>query len=104
VLPSGAVTVAVRNGALGTGCVLGDGGTELDADAVAGAAPVGGGVAVPTGAVASAVGAGKSALFPLLPAGAEPTCPAPSVDVVQAASVTSAPASASHRVERMRTA
>jgi hypothetical protein len=113
VLPSGAVTVALRSGALGTGCVPGavERGAEAEAvgdavgDAVAEAvadAVAAGGVTVATGEPASALGAGKSALLP--PAGTVPPCPTPWVDVVHAVSVTSAPASAAHRLERMRTA
>jgi hypothetical protein len=105
VLPSGAVTVALRSGALGTGCVPGavEAGGEAEAvgDAVADAVAAGG-VTVATGEPASALGAGKSALLP--PAGTVPPCPTPWVDVVHAVSVTSAPASAAHRLERMRTA
>jgi hypothetical protein len=105
VLPSGAVTVALRSGALGTGCVPGAVERGAEAEAVAEAvadAVAAGGVTVATGEPASALGAGKSALLP--PAGTVPPCPTPWVDVVHAVSVTSAPASAAHRLERMRTA
>jgi hypothetical protein len=104
-LPSGAVTVALRSGALGTGCVPGAVERGAEAEAVAEAvadAVAAGGVTVATGEPASALGAGKSALLP--PAGTVPPCPTPWVDVVHAVSVTSAPASAAHRLERMRTA